>query len=236
MQNDSEKTSVNDISIITEQRVFKPIKHSKVHDDPILSFRSKKDNFNMTNVEIEQKENYILDSRLITREICDKITKIKRKNSTKQIDENVNIKKVFSSHRDDIIERELLFSPKIEEEDMMEQNEEDEADENVFWNLKNNLDESTESKKRSNSANTKSHGKRTNIGRIGATFARIEQGRAIFVTSDDFIFILPVLALPKSMIIGNCYVFDISEHFKYQNRLSNIYETIQKKYIKQINQ
>jgi hypothetical protein len=233
-----EKTSVCDISIITEQRVFKPIKNPKPqHDDQIISFRSKKESFNMTNVEIEQKENYILDNTLIMQEICNKITKVKRKSSHKGIDENTNIKKVFASHRDDIIERELLFSPKIEEEDAIEESEDEENEENIFWNLKNNLDESTDSKKRSSSANTKSHcNKKTNIGKIVATFSRIEQGRAIFVTNDDFIFVLPSLALPKSLVIGNCYMFDISEQSKYQIRLSNIYETIQKKYIKQVDQ
>ena len=140
MQNESEITSTGDISLITEQRVFKPTTHkntknSHQYDDPIISFRSRKDSFNMTNVEIEQKENYMLDSTLITQEICNKISNVKRRKSAKRVDENTNIKKVFSSHREDIVERELLFSPKIEEEDMIEESEEDEGEENVFWNL-----------------------------------------------------------------------------------------------------
>jgi hypothetical protein len=243
MSVDNEKVSVSDISIITEQRVFKPgfTKNQKIssHDDPIISFRSRKEHVNMSNVEILEKQNYILDSTIITNEICNKISTTKIKNNEINSDESLVIKKVFSTSKEYCLEKEVLLSPKVEHGDnvILEVDESgyaDEYDDNMFCNIRRNLDESTDSKKRSNSAYCNKKSSKRNVGNIVATFSKIDQGNGLFVTEDDFIFILPVLTFPKNINVGSSYTFTISEHNKYQNRLSSIHETIQKKYIKQI--
>lgn len=244
-----EKTSVSDISLITEQRVFKPFRTAvkiNTQDDPIISFRSRKEHFNMTNVEIDEKENYLLDSKVITQEICSKIGKTKPVRQEKKIDENSIIRKVFSANKEFCMEKEVLLSPKIDknlnndvileddEEESSKRCDENNEENNIFCNFKKKLDESSDSKRRPSSQTpTKKSNKKT-IGNIVATFSKIDQGNGVFVTNEDLIFVLPIMTVPKNVNVGNTYTFSISEHNKYQTRLSNIHETIQKRYIKQI--
>jgi hypothetical protein len=226
-----EKTSIGDVSIITDQLVFKSgmIKPLKV-DDQLISFRSKKEN-QITNVEIQHKDNYILDKDLIAIDICSKLNTRKNPEKENYYDENKDIRKIFSNIKEESFEKELLNTP-----DMVEDNQScdssAECDENIFWNLRRKIDqESCDSERRARSVNNKSI-KTSKIGSMIATLSKIETGKAIFVTEDDFIFIIPILSLPKNIIVGNTYNFNISEHCKYQNRLSNIHENIQKNYIK----
>ena len=228
-----EKTSIGDVSIITEQLVFKGgmIKPMKA-DDHLISFRSKKEN-HMSNVEIQCKENYILDKDLIAKDICSKLNLKKNPEKENIYDENKDIKKIFSNIKQESFEKELLNSPNIEADKASCESSE-ESEENIFWNLRRKVDqESCESRRRARSVNNKTI-KTSKLGNMIATLSKIETGKAVFVTEDDFIFIIPVLSLPLNLLVGNTYNFSISEHCKYQHRLSNIHENIQKNYIKKI--
>lgn len=65
------------------------------------------------------------------------------------------------------------------------------------------------------------------------TLSKIEKGYSIFVTSDDFVMLLPSALLPRSLGIGDSFTFKISEGIKHNSRVNKIYD-IQKKYTKPI--
>jgi hypothetical protein len=139
-----------------------------------------------------------------------------------------------------------------EENDTAEKVSNDSRDQNCFWNMMNDESE-LEGKKRSKSVceralvtrsdknvrhdehtitsqsgSTKSK-KEKYLSKIVCTLSRIERGRAIFVSNDDLIFVLPSLFVPKNLIVGHTYIFRISEFAKFQNKFVNV-QNIHKKY------
>lgn len=131
--------------------------------------------------------------------------------------------------------------------------EEDADEKNIFWNLRSNVDDGnscSSEKGRSKSvadrrsiSDKKSHSskdkdvkpvrKEVFLSSIVCTLSRIEKGKAIFVSTDDFIFVLPALFVPRNLVVGNTYNFRISEYEKFKNKLVNINE-IQKKHSNKI--
>lgn len=67
------------------------------------------------------------------------------------------------------------------------------------------------------------------INSIICTLSLLEKGKAIFVSKDDLIFILPSLFVPRNLKVGNTYVFSISEYENYSEKIQQIKE-IQNKY------
>ena len=58
-----------------------------------------------------------------------------------------------------------------------------------------------------------------------------DKGKAIFVSQDDMIFVLPSFFVPKNLKIGNTYKFKVKEYFQYSKKTDEIQE-IQQKYAK----
>lgn len=167
------------------------------------------------------------------------------------IEEEENHKEVFDVNLENNQEENDLSSEEEEAEAIRRENEK-----NIFWNLKGNIhDEDTISEKsRSKSVNHCIKGgnnlnklnstlsskskeinrKETFLSSIICTLSHIEKGKAIFVSAEDFIFVLPALFVPRNLHVGNTYSFRISEYEKFTNKIANIAE-IQKKHAGNLN-
>lgn len=103
----------------------------------------------------------------------------------------------------------------------------------IFWQVQKDKDgESTLKHKDSTCPHTRtSESKRRHkyLKQIVCTLSLLEKGKAIFVSQDDMIFILPALFVPKNLNVGNTYVFKVREYKPYSFK-SNVIQDIQKKY------
>jgi hypothetical protein len=84
---------------------------------------------------------------------------------------------------------------------------------------------------RSKKSSTRRIEKEIYLNSIICTLSRIEKGKAIFVSNDDYIFVLPASFVPRNLIVGNTYIFRISEFEKFKDKVINLQE-IRKKYNK----
>ena len=50
----------------------------------------------------------------------------------------------------------------------------------------------------------------------------LEKGKAIFVSQDDMIFVLPSFFVPKNLKIGNTYKFRVKEYFQNTKKICKI--------------
>ena len=108
---------------------------------------------------------------------------------------------------------------------------------NVFWNFSkfgnaNNLEDEEANKKALFGDGTGDDNckKEKYINTIICTLSLLEKGKAIFVSQDDMIFVLPSLFVPKNLKVGNTYMFIVSEYENYFQKSQNIQE-IQRKYV-----
>jgi hypothetical protein len=147
-----------------------------------------------------------------------------------------------------------ILSSTEEEREMhnfeIENTEGNDPEKNIFWNMKEMSNINDESTKRSNSVNklensynpnsnkfntattnTKFNYKTTTSSQISCTISKIEKGVAILVSSDDYIFTLPVSFLPKNICPGTSYQMTIDETVKINKKINTI-QMIQKKFLK----
>ena len=114
-------------------------------------------------------------------------------------------------------------------------NFDDENEKNVFWNLNSHKDKINDfhnldiNEKKEDSIKNENKDKYLNT--IICTLSILEKGKAIFVSQDDMIFILPSFFVPKNLKIGNTYKFRVKEYFQYSKKSDEIQE-IQQKYAK----
>jgi hypothetical protein len=218
--------------------------------DEIISFRSEKHVQALENIQ-NMKGDLNMESIALTRQIMDKLGSLKlpanKSKSIQNKSEYEEINKIFIKPEPTYEhEKEIKNFDSCNENNDDEEEEEEDEDErikkekNIFWNLKTNIEETeTSDKNRSRSANKKSSNKsniESNNGSkeiylssITCTLSHIEKGKAIFVSTDDFIFVLPALFVPRNLNVGNTYNFRISEFKKFKSKIINVGE-IQKKY------
>jgi hypothetical protein len=228
------------------------------HND-ILSFRSKKEQFTLSN-DHREAGNRQLDSNILKKHICEKLNTNKPKKANG--DEKEIIKKIFQKGNE---EKELkvfeIISDKYRSSSEYHSSDDEiesqkveivnlnEEERNIFWNLKSNIyDESSESQRKrcksvsaaklcnnTSSTNNSFHNNSSAskiVSKVTGTFSMLDKGKAVFVSSDDYIFVLPALFIPQNLVVGNSYMFKIYEIDKLNNRMNNINESIQKKYLK----
>jgi hypothetical protein len=165
-----------------------------------------------------------------------------------QIDTEIMKKMLVSSdeERDDGINPEDSF-----ENINNNPNDPQDQEKNIFWNLNNKETPNEEYEKfmskrsnsvnkgefapsnsgRLNSLNSRFNYKTPTMSQVSCTISKIEKGVAVLVSSDDYIFTLPVCFLPRNLVPGNSYQITIDETVKIQKKVSSI-QQMQMKYIK----
>ena len=127
-------------------------------------------------------------------------------------------------------EENQIYSEIEEKELAIFEAEQDIYDKNVFWNLKSdvvpqqNIENQLMKRCKSSLDNQINHSKLKansfNSSQINCVFSKFEKGNAIFVSSDDIIFSLPMNFLPKNAIPGNSYKIRIEETEKINQKLT----------------
>jgi hypothetical protein len=309
---DDDISSIGDVSVITDMKVFNPQKAFKQHSNNLnkgkknklsnaeKSSNNSKENSNISskfivpklslkekdmkhlnpeisfrtndkldkNLNTLRRETETIDNEMLTNIIIEKVGKLKSRPTDKlafpdskiESNETLKIAQVFLKKDNSIEnEKEFEFGITIGEYDEKDETENDtvrqnnkEDSENIFWNLKQSVENGRESlnSKRAKSAyerkldfiddesSFKSSSKSKKLKKdnfvlntIVCTLSRIENGSAIFVSSEDNIFVLPSLFVPRNLTVGNIYTFDISEGGKFVDRAKNI-SNIHRKYLK----
>ena len=72
------------------------------------------------------------------------------------------------------------------------------------------------------------------LNSVICTLSLIDRGKAVFVSQDDMIFVLPSLFVPKNLKVGNTYMFKVSEFLNFNKKTKEIYN-LQKQYLKEDN-
>jgi hypothetical protein len=227
---------------------FQP--NNSISSSGFISFRNKKARFvnlNITNNTDNNKIEEEIDPKLITQSILIKLKtngKINLTNSSfskeNQLIESTKENEVEIDEKDlKVIHTNSSNSNSIDDNniEINEKNsEEEENEKNVFWNLNSNKDKNInennfDNLKENKDNNFKEKNKEKYLNTIICTLSILEKGKAIFVSQDDMIFILPSFFVPKNLKIGNTYKFRVKEYFQYSKKSDEIQE-IQQKYAK----
>ena len=227
---------------------FQP--NNSISSSGFISFRNKKARFvnlNITNNTDNNKIEEEIDPKLITQSILIKLKtngKINLTNSSfskeNQLIESTKENEVEIDEKDlKIIHTNSSNSNSIDNDniEINEKNsEEEENEKNVFWNLNSNKDKNInennfDNLKENKNENFKEENKEKYLNTIICTLSMLEKGKAIFVSQDDMIFVLPSFFVPKNLKIGNTYKFRVKEYFQYSKKSDEIQE-IQQKYAK----
>ena len=233
------------------------IPNSSLYSSGFLSFRNKKANIlnpqglNCSNNKIEEN----VDPAAVTQSILEKLNSFKEsshnmimsiENTTpgrkdKYNNEQKEIGKLFKNNNNDSkpIEEECetkdinyLHTNSSNKDSMKlngsigdnESNHSEEDTSNLFWNLtRPNGNEDDENR-------IDSQKKEKYINTIICTLSLLEKGKAIFVSQDDMIFVLPSIFVPKNLVVGNTYMFIVGEYENYSQKTQTI-KDIQKEYV-----
>ena len=158
-------------------------------------------------------------------------------------DENKNKHYNSNVEKNNIYEEEKQIFEEVDEKEIanFEGGENEEDDKNVFWNLRNNVVVASEHTNNQGLKRCKStldnqsihstlQAKSFNSSQIICVFSKIEKGNAIFVSSDDVIFHLPLNFLPKNAVPGNSYKITVEETEKIHKKITYL-QNMQKRFL-----
>jgi hypothetical protein len=224
---------------------FQP--NTSISSSGFISFRNKKARFvnlNTTN-NPENKIDEEIDPKLITQSILIKLgTSGKPHLANSSFSKEGHLIESTKANEVEIDEKDLKIihtnssnnSNNNASDDSNDKNNfDDENEKNVFWNLNSHKDKINDfhnldiNEKKEDSI--KNENKNKYLNTIICTLSILEKGKAIFVSQDDMIFILPSFFVPKNLKIGNTYKFKVKEYFQYSKKTDEIQE-IQQKYVK----
>ena len=220
--------------------------NNSISSSGFVSFRNKKARFvnlNNTNNTENNKIEEEIDPKLITQSILIKLaTSGKPHISNSSFSKEGHLIESTKENEVEIEEKDLKVihtNSSINSNASHESNdknyEEEENDKNVFWNLNSHKDKIVNEKFLNNfNINDDSFRKKKKekyLNSIICTLSMLEKGKAIFVSQDDMIFVLPSFFVPKNLKIGNTYKFRVKEYFQYSKKSDEIQE-IQQKYAK----
>ena len=220
--------------------------NNSISSSGFVSFRNKKARFvnlNNTNNTENNKIEEEIDPKLITQSILIKLaTSGKPHISNSSFSKEGHLIESTKENEVEIEEKDLKVihtNSSINSNASHESNdknyEEEENDKNVFWNLNSHKDKIVNEKFLNNfNINDDSFRKKKKekyLNSIICTLSMLEKGKAIFVSQDDVIFVLPSFFVPKNLKIGNTYKFKVKEYLQYSKKNDEIQE-IQKKYAK----
>jgi hypothetical protein len=227
---------------------FQP--NTSISSSGFISFRNKKARFvNLNNTNnTENKIDEEIDPKLITQSILIKLgTSGKPHLANSSFSKEGHLIESTKANEVEIDEKDLKVihtnssnnsnnNSNSEDSNNGDKNfEEEENEKNVFWNLNSHKDKINENfnldihDKKNESF--KEQNKEKYLNTIICTLSMLEKGKAIFVSQEDMIFILPSFFVPKNLKIGNTYKFKVKEYFHYSKKTDEIQE-IQKKYAK----
>ena len=224
---------------------FQP--NTSISSSGFISFRNKKARFvNLNNTNnTENKIDEEIDPKLITQSILIKLgTSGKPHLANSSFSKEGHLIESTKANEVEIDEKDLKIihtnssnnSNNNASDDSNDKNNfDDENEKNVFWNLNSHKDKINDfhnldiNEKKEDSIKNENKDKYLNT--IICTLSILEKGKAIFVSQDDMIFILPSFFVPKNLKIGNTYKFRVKEYFQYSKKSDEIQE-IQQKYAK----
>jgi hypothetical protein len=138
-----------------------------------------------------------------------------------------------------INEAETEIYADIEEKELanFEGDDEEDLNKNVFWNLPKNINNNDPNVKKMKSemkehqtCSAKPQPRSFNSTQINCVFSKIEKGNAIFVSSDDIIFSLPLSFLPRNAVPGNTYKISVEETEKIHKKITYL-QNMQKRFL-----
>ena len=220
--------------------------NNSISSSGFVSFRNKKARFvnlNNTNNTENNKIEEEIDPKLITQSILIKLaTSGKPHISNSSFSKEGHLIESTKENEVEIEEKDLKvihtnssINSNVSHESIDKNYEEEENDKNVFWNLNSHKDKIVNEKFLNNfNINDDSFRKKKKekyLNSIICTLSMLEKGKAIFVSQDDMIFVLPSFFVPKNLKIGNTYKFKVKEYLQYSKKNDEMQE-IQKKYAK----
>ena len=220
--------------------------NNSISSSGFVSFRNKKSRFvnlNITNNTDNNKIEEEIDPKLITQSILIKLATsgkphISNSSFSKegQLIESTKENEVEIDEKDlKVIHTNSSINSNVSHESIDKNYEEEENDKNVFWNLNSHKDkivnENNLDNIKINEDSFRKQKKEKYLNTIICTLSMLEKGKAIFVSQEDMIFILPSFFVPKNLKIGNTYKFKVKEYFQYSKKTDEIQE-IQQKYAK----
>ena len=220
--------------------------NNSISSSGFVSFRNKKSRFvnlNNTNNADNNKIEEEIDPKLITQSILIKLATsgkphISNSSFSKegQLIESTKENEVEIDEKDlKVIHTNSSVNSNVSHESIDKNYEEEENDKNVFWNLNSHKDkivnENNLDNIKINEDSFRKQKKEKYLNTIICTLSMLEKGKAIFVSQDDMIFVLPSFFVPKNLKIGNTYKFKVKEYLQYSKKNDEIQE-IQKKYAK----
>ncbi len=220
--------------------------NNSISSSGFVSFRNKKSRFvnlNNTNNTENNKIEEEIDPKLITQSILIKLaTSGKPHISNSSFSKEGHLIESTKANEVEIDEKDLKVihtnssvNSNISHESNDKNYEEEENDKNVFWNLNSHKDKIVNDHLLDNiHLNEDSFRKKKKekyLNTIICTLSMFDKGKAIFVSQDDMIFVLPSFFVPKNLKIGNTYKFKVKEYFQYSKKTDEIQE-IQQKYAK----
>ena len=213
------------------------ISNNSISSSGFISFRNKKAKFvtlNTTNtLNTENKIEEEIDADAITMSILEKLGM----NNINTNNNNINNNKMSNSKSSSSITSSNKESLSDKEK-------------NIFWNLKSNNNSCdniltnlpnnnksneneliyNESHNNSLSGLINNEPKEKYLNSVICTLSLIDKGKAVFVSQDDMIFVLPSLFVPKNLKIGNTYMFKVSEFLNFNKKTKEI-NNLQKQYV-----
>ena len=220
--------------------------NNSISSSGFVSFRNKKSRFvnlNNTNNTENNKIEEEIDPKLITQSILIKLaTSGKPHISNSSFSKEGHLIESTKANEVEIDEKDLKvihtnssINSNVSHESIDKNYEEEENDKNVFWNLNSHKDkivnENNLDNIKINEDSFRKQKKEKYLNTIICTLSMFDKGKAIFVSQDDMIFVLPSFFVPKNLKIGNTYKFKVKEYFQYSKKTDEIQE-IQQKYAK----
>ena len=225
---DSLKKPSDDLSSLTEQVIFKGGISSNNINNNVDNIFSSLNNDNNKLYSIEKKHNDLLSFRKGEKKygndieaLCEKVSNVLKNHEiepkNKEEEKKTDFKKMFMK----TTEKELEI---FESERLMKKNS--------FENEFKENQELNDLEKESNNENEKC------LSKVICTLSKIEGGYATFVSSNDLIFVLPSLFIPKDLNPGSSYIFELCELEFAENKINKvnkIHNLYSKELIEEIN-
>ena len=207
---DSLKKPSEDLSSLTEQVIFKGGISSNNINNNVDNIFSSLNNDNNKLYSIEKKHDDLLSFRKGEKKygndieaLCEKVSNVLKNHEiepkNKEEEKKTDFKKMFMK----TTEKELEI---FESERLMKKNS--------FENEFKENQELNDLEKESNNENEKC------LSKVICTLSKIEGGYATFVSSNDLIFVLPSLFIPKDLNPGSSYIFELCELEFAENKIN----------------
>ena len=249
LSNSSTKKS-DDINVLTDKVVFRSgifnKKFSLDKNELNNNIKNNKETINKLNIDNNNNNNDTDDNKIIENNLS-----FRKKNSLNEILnlnnkitkilKNHEIKKPIKSENEDQTNFKKLFKKTLEKEIEIFESEnyefpknETNSNNNSFSDKNLNLDNKILKKSDSYSSlnnnlnrnsfdsDDENNGNNKYLNKVICTLSKIENGNATFVSSDDLIFILPSLFIPKDLNIGSTYIFKLYEVNQAENKQEKI--------------